>query len=303
LVVVAYAAAIQGGGTGEGSVLISARLDCIASAMAAFRAKRSARYLHPCGSHRRAGSRGALPDALLPHESPHSRFAFAGQAVLQGNIVNIAHYACTRRTTKAFDPTRSVPREKIEQLRELIRFSPSSVNSQPWHFVIASSAEGKDRIAAAAEGRYAYNKPKIQAASHLIVLCAREQMTPAHLDAILAQEERDERFIIPDARKSQQASRESYVDMHRYTLKDAQHWMEKQVYLALGTLLLGAAALEVDACPMEGFDAQVLDRELGLREKGFTSVVLVGLGYSADTDFKRKLPKSRLPAATIFTDI
>ncbi|MFD1557530.1 oxygen-insensitive NAD(P)H nitroreductase [Paraburkholderia silviterrae] len=217
--------------------------------------------------------------------------------------MNITHFAKTRRTTKAFDSTRTIPQEKIDQLRELIRFSPSSVNSQPWHFVIASSPEGKARIAAAAEGRYAYNKPKILDASHVIVLCAREQMTSAHLEAVLEQEERDERFIIPDARKSQQNSRQSFVNTHRYDLKDAQHWMEKQVYLALGTLLLGAATLEIDACPMEGFDAQVLDRELGLREHGFSSVVLVALGHSAEADFNRTLPKSRLPAKAIFTDI
>jgi nitroreductase/dihydropteridine reductase len=86
-------------------------------------------------------------------------------------------------------------------------------------------------------------------------------------------------------------------------LKDAQHWMEKQVYLALGTLLLGAAELEVDAVPMEGFNAKVLDEELGLREKGFTSVVLVSLGYSGADDFNAKLPKSRLAAETVFTDL
>jgi nitroreductase/dihydropteridine reductase len=79
--------------------------------------------------------------------------------------------------------------------------------------------------------------------------------------------------------------------------------MEKQVHRALGTRLLGASALEVDACPMHGFDAKVLDGELGRRVEGFTSVVLVGLGYSGQADFYKALPKSRLPAETISTDI
>ncbi|WP_322012932.1 nitroreductase family protein [Paraburkholderia sp. J12] len=43
--------------------------------------------------------------------------------------MNITHYARTRRSTKAFDPERAVPQDKIEQLREWMRFSPSSVNS------------------------------------------------------------------------------------------------------------------------------------------------------------------------------
>ena len=79
--------------------------------------------------------------------------------------------------------------------------------------------------------------------------------------------------------------------------------MEKQTYLALGTLLLGAAALEVDATPMEGFDAKALDDELGLRERGLTSVVIVSLGYHAAGDFNATLPKSRLASEAVFTDI
>lgn len=217
--------------------------------------------------------------------------------------MNIAHYARTRHSTKAFDATRKIPDETIAQLRELLRFSPSSVNSQPWHFVMASTDAGKARIAKAAQGGYSYNEAKILNASHVVVLCARTEMSDAHLNAVLGQEERDGRFVAPDARAGQQKTRQSYVDLHRYQLKDAQHWMEKQVYLALGTLLLGAATLEVNACPMEGFDAQVLDQELGLREKGFTSVVVVGLGYSAEADFNRKLPKSRVAAEAVFTDL
>jgi nitroreductase/dihydropteridine reductase len=93
------------------------------------------------------------------------------------------------------------------------------------------------------------------------------------------------------------------VSMHKYDQKDVQHWMEKQTYLALGTLLLGAASLGLDATPMEGFDFKKLDEELGLRDKGFTSLVVVSLGYRSDSDFNAKLPKSRLPAEAVFTFI
>jgi len=98
-------------------------------------------------------------------------------------------------------------------------------------------------------------------------------------------------------------SRLLYSDIHRYDYKDAQHWMEKQVYLALGTLLLGAAALGIDACPMEGFDAKGLDAELDLHRQGFSSTVLVALGYRSEQDFNAGLPKSRLSQDKIFTDL
>jgi nitroreductase/dihydropteridine reductase len=151
------------------------------------------------------------------------------------------------------------------------------------------------------EGSFAYNQGKVLNASHIIVLCTRTEMTDEHLQAVVAQEELDGRFRDAQARAGQDALRRGYADMHRYETKDVQHWMEKQTYLALGTLLLGAAALELDATPMEGFDFKKLDEELGLRAKGFTSLVIVSLGYRSADDFNAALPKSRLPAESVIT--
>lgn len=217
--------------------------------------------------------------------------------------MNISQYAKKRHATKAFDPSRKLPENVIAELRELIRFSPSSVNTQPWHFIVASSEEGKKRIAKAAENGYTYNVPKIRDASHVMVLCTRTTLDDTHMAMVLEQEDKDQRFINPAAKAAQHGSRQLYANSHRYDLKDAQHWMEKQVYLALGTLLLGAATLEIDTVPIEGFDARVLDEELGLRAKGMTSVVLVGLGYHSGEDFNAKLPKSRLPRESVFTEL
>ncbi|MFK3796821.1 oxygen-insensitive NAD(P)H nitroreductase [Pseudomonas sp. NPDC088444] len=211
--------------------------------------------------------------------------------------------AKSRYTTKAYDATRKIPQETIDTLLEQLRHSPSSVNSQPWHFIVASDKQGKARVAKGAEGAFAYNEAKILNASHVIVLCTRTEMTDEHLNAVLAQEELDGRFANPEAKAGQDGIRRGYVNMHKYDLKDVQHWMEKQTYLALGTLLLGAASLELDATPMEGFDFKKLDAELGLREKGFSSLVVVSLGYRSETDFNAKLPKSRLSNEAVFTHL
>lgn len=215
--------------------------------------------------------------------------------------MNLIEATQTRHTVKAFEAGRTLPQQSIDQLLAVLRNSPSSVNSQPWHFVVASTDEGRARMAKAAEGPFAYNQPKIRDASHVIALCMRTDMDEAHLQAILAQEERDGRFQVDGAKAGQDKSRRSYVDLHRYELRDVPQWMEKQVYLALGGLLLGAAMLGIDATPMEGFDQRALDLELGLRERGYTSVVLAALGYRGDADFNAKLPKSRLEAERVFT--
>ena len=60
--------------------------------------------------------------------------------------------------------------------------------------------------------------------------------------------------------------------------------------------LTEAAALEIDACPMEGIDPAALNAALGLAERGYGAVVMVALGYRGEADFNANLPKSRLPA-------
>lgn len=209
----------------------------------------------------------------------------------------------TRHTVKAFEPGKTLPQDLIDTLLNVLHNSPSSVNSQPWHFVVASTPEGREAIAKSTTGAFVYNEPKVLNASHVIALCMRTDITEQHLQNVLAQENSQGRFVADGAQAGQDKSRRSYVDMHRYESRDVPQWMEKQVYLALGGLLLGAAMLGIDATPMEGFDQRELDLSLGLREKGLTSVVLVSLGYRSEKDFNAALPKSRLPREDVFTFI
>jgi nitroreductase/dihydropteridine reductase len=215
--------------------------------------------------------------------------------------MNIAQIAQARYTTKAFDPEKTIPEAVVEQLCAVLRNAPSSVNSQPWHFIVAASPEAKLRVAKATQGGFTYNEPKLRNASHVIVLCGRTRLDDAHLDAVIAQENSDGRFATPEAMATQDKTRRFYVNLHQNEMKDDRSWIERQVYIALGGLLLAAGAVNVDACPMEGFDAALLDAELGLAAQGLTSVVLVALGYRGADDFNARLPKSRLAEEVLFT--
>ncbi|MBG0760013.1 NAD(P)H nitroreductase [Vibrio cidicii] len=217
--------------------------------------------------------------------------------------MSIVHAAKSRYSTKAFDASRKIAPEKVEEIKELLRMSASSVNSQPWHFIVASSDEGKARIAKATQGGFAFNERKVLDASHVVVFCAKTSIDENYLLDLLENEDKDGRFADEASKTGMHNGRSFFVNLHRFDLKDAQHWMEKQVYLNVGTLLLGASAMEIDAVPIEGFDAKVLDEEFGLRDKGLTSLVIVPLGYHSEADFNAKLPKSRWPAETVFTEI
>lgn len=207
-----------------------------------------------------------------------------------------------RYATKAFDSTKKLPNVVIEQLFALLRLSPSSTNIQPWHFVVASTEEGKARLAKGAGGSYSYNKSKILDASHVVLFCARTQIDDEHLQKVLAAEERDGRFTAkPEVKAAAHNTRLAYLNEHKFIKKDVPHWLEKQIYLNLGGFLLGAGLLGIDAVPMEGIDQALLDAEFDLNERDLTAVTAVALGYRADTDFNAGLPKSRLAADDIFT--
>lgn len=207
-----------------------------------------------------------------------------------------------RYATKAFDATKKLPEAVVEQLFALLRLSPSSTNIQPWHFIVASTEQGKARLAKGAGGRYSYNESKILNASHVVLFCARTQVDEVHLQNVLAAEERDGRFTAkPELKNAAHNTRVAYLNEHKYIKKDVPHWLEKQVYLNMGSFLLGAALLEIDAVPLEGIDQAVLDAEFDLNSFDLTAVTAVALGYRADNDFNAGLPKSRLAIDEIFT--
>ncbi|QBG48939.1 oxygen-insensitive NAD(P)H nitroreductase [Verrucomicrobia bacterium S94] len=215
--------------------------------------------------------------------------------------MNLNEVAEWRYSTKEFDPDRKIPAEQFEQIKSLLRKSPSSVNLQPWHFIIADTPEGKRRVARGTQDAFRFNEPKVLNASHVIVFCVKNDLDDAYLQHLLEQEEKDGRFAEPSFKDMMHQARITFADIHRNELKDTRSWMEKQVYLNMGTVLLGAAALGMDAVPMEGLDAAALDEEFGLSEKGYSPVALVSLGYRKHSDFNAGLPKSRLPESDIFT--
>ncbi|GHK53492.1 hypothetical protein KPZU09_32280 [Klebsiella pneumoniae] len=97
--------------------------------------------------------------------------------------MDIVSVALKRYSTKAFDATKKLTAGEAEQLKTLLQYSPSSTNSQPWHFIVASTDEGKARVAKAASGTYVFNERKILDASHVVVFCAKTAMDDAGCSA------------------------------------------------------------------------------------------------------------------------
>ncbi len=217
--------------------------------------------------------------------------------------VNVKEILDWRYSTKEFNPEKKISEEDVAQVKNLLRMSPSSTNIQPWHFIVAGTEEGKERVAKGTQGFFQFNEAKVKDASHVVVFCSRIAAEDDYMQHLLEQEDKDGRYPNEDIKQQVYGARNIFANIHRLDLKDQQHWMDKQVYLNVGNFLLGVAALGLDAIPMEGLDFKAIDEEFGLREKGFTSVVAVSVGYRKDSDFNTpdKTPKSRLPESEVIT--
>jgi len=219
------------------------------------------------------------------------------------NYMNLTDIVRNRHSCKAFDATRKISAADWAELKTALVNAPSATNAQPWRFIVAQTDEGRARIMQSmVTPHYLNNAARVRNASHTVVLCGKKRLDAAHLDAVLEAEDRIGRFATPDIKAMQKKGREFYANFHREQGNEAE-WFARQVYIALGFLLFGAAMLGMDACTMEGFDAEALDRELGLHESGETALVVVALGYRAADDFNASLPKSRLPEEAVFAEI
>lgn len=208
--------------------------------------------------------------------------------------MNILKIAQSRHTSKAYDASQKIPKQQLDALLEVLRLTPSSINIQPWVFLVAQSDDAKHKIAQAMPQPFEYNIPKVLNASEVIIFTAKRHIDEQHLDQILQTEVEAGRFRTIESQKTQKDMRLNYV--HLYQEKQIiDQWVNNQIHIALGGLLIAAKAEGIDATPIGGFDADLLDQALDLEAKGLRSVVIASLGYHSQEDFNATLAKARLP--------
>jgi nitroreductase len=67
--------------------------------------------------------------------------------------------------------------------------------------------------------------------------------------------------------------------------------------------MTSAALIGIDTCPIEGFVPSEYDKLLGLKEQGFTSVVVAVVGYRSSEDKYASFAKVRLPAEELIKTV
>ena len=192
-----------------------------------------------------------------------------------------------RYATKKFDSQKKVSDTDFADLLESLRLSPSSFGLQLWGFVVVQNNQLRKQIQ-----DIAWNQEQITQASHLIVLCTRDQITDGDIASHIS--------AVATARQVDEESLKGYKDMmHHFIFSQDQasqlSWMQRQVYIAFGFLMSACALKSIDTCPIEGFDAKKCDELLQLPSKKLASVALCAVGYRAQDDGYAAAKKVRYP--------
>lgn len=192
-----------------------------------------------------------------------------------------------RYAAKKFDTTKKVSDEDLNKILEAIRLTPTSFGMQPYHFYIVTNQEKKDAIQAAS-----WHQPQVGSCSHLIVMCARNDLMAV----------KDEYFdAMSGGNEEIRTSLSGFEQMVTGFLPNASaEWAKKQVYIAQGFALAACAELQIDSCPMEGFDASAVAKILDV-PNNLDVAVMIPVGYRAVDEHPR--PKFRFPKEKIFTTV
>lgn len=200
-----------------------------------------------------------------------------------------------RYATKKFDSSKKISPEQLEIILEAIKLSPSSYGLQPYHVLVISNNEIREKLK-----EVSWGQSQITDASHLIVLASKTTFNNELIDE-----------YISSTATIRELSEETLKDFGDFMksklipLSDAtkENWAAKQTYIALGNLLSAAATIKVDTCPMEGFDAAAYNKILGLSEKNLNAAVVAAIGFRSNEDDTQHYKKVRQSNEKLFTQL
>lgn len=200
-----------------------------------------------------------------------------------------------RYATKQFDPNKKLPTETVNTLLEATRLTPTSYGMQLMKVVVVV----EDVLLRNKLLPVSNNQRQVIDASHLLVLCREKVIKKSHIEQYM-ENIAATRSITLD----QLVGYREMISKSIFGKTEAQQndWMNRQVYIALGNLLTSCALLNVDACPMEGFNPAGYAEILKLDDLNLTPLLVIPIGYRAESDRYASIKKvRRLPDDFIIT--
>lgn len=200
-----------------------------------------------------------------------------------------------RYTTKAYDASKTISADDMAVIKEALRMSASSINSQPWKFIIIESDEAKQRFADTFEHNHQFNQPHALKASHCVIFAHKTHFTKD--DYAKRVDVEVSSGHLPAEMYDNMMGAYAFAEMCTDENGFNGDWTKAQAYLALGNLLHTLARLRIDSTPMEGVDPEMIGKIFAKElEGGYECHFAVAMGYHLDgEDYNHGKPKARLP--------
>lgn len=209
----------------------------------------------------------------------------------------------TRYTAKKYDATKRISAQDIETIKQALHLSASSINSQPWKFIVLESDEAKQRFHDTFANKFAFNQPHAKEASHTILFAHNPRYTKEQYKKVVDAEV-----------TSGHLPAERYNDMLNGAFGFAElntdeagyngNWTKAQTYIALGNTLHTLARLGIASTPMEGVDAELIGDVFKEELDGYVCDFALAMGYHKEgEDYNHGLPKARLPIEDVITTL
>ena len=200
----------------------------------------------------------------------------------------------SRYTAKRYDPSKRIPQEELDIIYKAMCLSASSINSQPWKFIVIESDEAKQRLHDTFANKHQFNQPHVKSASHIVLFAYNPKYTREDYAKVVDQGIADGRTA-PENREQAFGSF-AFAELNTDDNGNTSRWTQSQTYLALGNTLHILARLGIDSTPMEGVDSELISEIFAEELDGYQCNVALAMGYHhSEEDFNAKLPKSRLP--------
>ncbi|MFO6422532.1 nitroreductase family protein [Motilimonas sp. KMU-193] len=205
-----------------------------------------------------------------------------------------------RYTSKRYDPTKRIPAEDLAVIYEAMRLSSSSINSQPWKFIVIESDAAKQRMHDTFANKFRFNQPHIKAASHIVLFAHNPKYNRDDYAKVVDKGIADGRTKPEDREKAFGSF--SFATLNTDEQGNTGPWTKAQAYLALGNTLHTLARLGIDSTCMEGVDSELIGEIFKDELAGYVCEVALAMGYHhPEEDYNAKLPKSRLAAQDVIT--
>ncbi len=192
-----------------------------------------------------------------------------------------------RRSIRYYDPSVKISKEEMTEILNKATMAPSSVNMQPWRFLVIESDEAKATLAPLAR----FNNSQVETSSAMIAVFGDlnnfDKGEEIYSKAV-------ELGYMPQDVKKQMMGR---LTAHFDTLDPE---VNKDTVLIDGglvsmNLMLAARAHGYDTCPIGGYEKDKIAEAFGLDKDRYVPVMLISIGKAANTGY----PSVRLPVEEV----